>query len=114
MRPQIITYGGESKTAHEWADALGIARKTIRSRIARGLPIEKVLALARKVKKTTGYEQPCWTCEKACGHCAWSSKFHEPIKGWIATPTENYNYRGHVTKSYAIHFCPEYVEERRN
>lgn len=117
MRQKIITYCGESKNINEWAGSIGIAPKTIRSRIARGLSIEKVLAPvrpARKGKKITGYEQPCWTCEKACGRCSWSSKFHEPIKGCIATPTEIYSRRGHAIESYAIHFCPEYVKERRN
>lgn len=28
-------------------------------------------------------EQLCWTCQKACGECSWSSCF-QPVEGWTA------------------------------
>lgn len=28
-------------------------------------------------------EQLCWTCQKACGDCSWSSCF-QPVEGWTA------------------------------
>lgn len=39
-----ITYGGETHTAKEWADILGIPAERIRNRLRRGLPVEKVLS----------------------------------------------------------------------
>ena len=40
----LLTFNGESLSIAEWADRLGIARRTIRSRIEYGWPIERVLS----------------------------------------------------------------------
>lgn len=59
-------------------------------------------------------QQPCWSCAKACGGCAWSAKF-EPVPGWDAKEsTIKYNDGTPKTpkirnvRSYIIKSCPEY------
>lgn len=70
--------------------------------------------------------QLCWDCVKACGGCSWSGidpKTHkprfEPIPGWDAKPktVEIYGGKGkphRVITSYAIRYCPEFVQEERH
>jgi len=36
-----FTYKGQTKTIAEWADELGIERKTLRTRLSRGLPLDR-------------------------------------------------------------------------
>ena len=50
--------------------------------------------------------QPCCTCKKFAGGCAWSARF-EPVKGWDAVPTR-INQGGVMSDSYMIINCPEY------
>lgn len=40
---KLITYNGESHTIEEWAKKTGVLAQTIRSRIRRGYPVEKIL-----------------------------------------------------------------------
>ena len=50
-------------------------------------------------------EQLCWTCQKACGDCSWSSCF-QPVEGWTAEKVHRKTY-----DSYRIEKCPEYVAD---
>ena len=52
-------------------------------------------------------EQLCWTCQKACGACSWSSCF-QPVKGWTAKKVHRKTY-----DSYRIEKCPEYVPDKK-
>jgi uncharacterized protein YjcR len=43
-RNRLLTFSGETRTVNEWAEKLGIHRRTITSRLDRhGWPIEKAL-----------------------------------------------------------------------
>lgn len=58
--------------------------------------------------KPAGYtEQPCYTCAKFCGGCAWSERF-EPVEGWEAIPTVIKQQWGREIPSFAILHCPQY------
>lgn len=46
------------------------------------------------------HENPCWTCQKACGGCSWSRSF-SPVPGWTAEKTPRGGW--HITA------CPEFV-----
>ena len=52
-------------------------------------------------------EQPCWTCQNACGGCSWSN-FLEPVKGWTAERTTKNTVSG---RGYKITYCPEYIPD---
>lgn len=52
-------------------------------------------------------EQLCWTCQKACGDCSWSSCF-QPVEGWTAERVHRKTY-----DSYRITKCPEYVPDKK-
>ena len=73
----------------------------------------KILGLVEDTPKT-GYErgkmtkeQLCWTCQKACGDCSWSSCF-QPVEGWTAEKVHRKTY-----DSYRIEKCPEYVPDKK-
>lgn len=48
----------------------------------------------------------CWSCERACGGCAWSCNL-TPIPDWQATPTKIQDSE-HSYESYLVHSCPLY------
>ena len=52
-------------------------------------------------------QNPCESCRKAIGGCAWSDKF-EPVKGWKAKKVKLKLHTGADTTSYIIKECPEY------
>ena len=52
-------------------------------------------------------EQLCWSCQKACGGCSWSSCF-QPVEGWKAEKVHRKTY-----DSYRIEKCPEYVSDKK-
>ena len=57
--------------------------------------------------------QLCWTCQKACGGCSWSSKL-KPVPGWTAEYVEAVTYHGSEqvrSEGYNIFSCPEYVQD---
>lgn len=56
-------------------------------------------------------KQLCWSCAKACGHCAWSNGRFRPIPGWDATPTTVGVTKGKRARSYCIRYCPEYEND---
>ena len=49
-------------------------------------------------------EQLCWTCQKACGDCSWSSCFQ---------PVEAEKVHRKTYDSYRIEKCPEYVPDKK-
>lgn len=57
---------------------------------------------------------PCWSCQKACGRCTWSSVL-QPVKGWKAIPniieTEKQGVRKRPLWGYYLIECPEYVKD---
>lgn len=59
------------------------------------------------------HENPCWTCQKACGGCSWSRSF-SPVPGWRANKTKKRGQggtKGGYIESYYIRSCPEYDPE---
>lgn len=42
---QTLTFGGKTQSVSQWANELGLPRTTITTRLYKGLPIEKVLAV---------------------------------------------------------------------
>ncbi len=48
----------------------------------------------------------CWSCERACGGCAWSCNL-TPIPDWQVTPTKIQDSE-HSYESYLVHSCPLY------
>lgn len=48
----------------------------------------------------------CWSCERACGGCAWSCNL-TPIPDWQATPTKIQDSE-HSYESYLVYSCPLY------
>ena len=52
-------------------------------------------------------EQPCWTCQNACGGCSWSKRL-EPVEGWKA---ERVKKKTVLEQGYRILNCPEYVSD---
>jgi hypothetical protein len=52
-------------------------------------------------------ETICWSCEKACGKCVWSSK-EQPVPGWEAEETFIRNTSAPSYASYRVKSCPEY------
>lgn len=61
--------------------------------------------------------QLCWTCQKACGGCAWSDTL-EPVPGWTAVPVRMRYRDGKALRpreidTYSITACPEYAEDKR-
>lgn len=59
------------------------------------------------------HENPCWTCQKACGGCSWSRSF-SPVPGWRANKTKKRGQggtKGGCIESYYIRSCPEYDPE---
>lgn len=62
--------------------------------------------MANQKHKTN--ETICWYCKRCTGGCSWMD-FHEPVKGWKATPTLVYhmvNTPG--VPSYCVNACPLY------
>lgn len=47
----MLTFRGETKTAADWADELGIERTTVYGRIDRKLPVAEILSLGTLVKQ---------------------------------------------------------------
>ena len=52
-------------------------------------------------------ETLCWSCEKACGACQWSSNA-KPIPNWDAEETFIRNESASSYASYLVKSCPEY------
>ena len=52
-------------------------------------------------------EQPCWTCQNACGGCSWSDCL-QPVEGW---KVERVKKKTVPEQGYRILFCPEYVPD---
>lgn len=113
-----LTYCGEMHSIAEWAEICGVRARTMMDRRKRGCTPEEILAplMPRKVKpqKVPANKQPCWTCKKACGRCAWSRKPNpQPIPGWIAEQTELKISKGKKQVSYRIVWCPEWESDGR-
>lgn len=110
-----LTYCGETRSVAEWAEICGLRALTIIGRIDRGHTPEQALApLKRAGRREPISQQPCWSCERACGRCAWSRKKNpQPIPGWIATPTELSVSKGKKQRSYRIVWCPEWKSDER-
>lgn len=113
-----LTYCGETRSIAEWAEICDLKPKTMLCRMARGYTPEQILApVKQKVEReyvSTLKRQPCWTCARACGHCAWSRKENpQPIPGWIATPTEVSVSKGKKQRSNRILWCPEWKSDGR-
>lgn len=69
--------------------------------------------IARQNDKRIGRRhsnQPCWTCQNACGGCSWSSEL-KPVEGWKAKPTKIKCEEGRYSGSYHIIYCPEYIPD---
>ena len=47
----VLTLGGTSLTQAQWARKLGIAEQTIRRRLQRGLPLDKVLQQKKTITR---------------------------------------------------------------
>lgn len=66
----------------------------------------RFIELPDRVKPTL-----CWSCDKACGLCAWSHD-GKPVDGWTAEKTVVHSHRVE-SNSYHVIACPEYQRERR-
>lgn len=81
---------------------------------------DETFSNARRRVSETAKGTLCWKCKKTnAKDCPWFSKREEPVPGWVATKTivrgKNHG-NGTVVKlfkSYMVHECPLFEEERR-
>jgi hypothetical protein len=109
------TYEFQStREASEW---LGFQRSYLQTCIYKGYRIKNKhtgerftceYETKKQKPRPKGYkEQPCCTCSKAIGGCAWADRF-EPVAGWDAVPTIIRQEKGRDMDSFAILRCPDY------
>lgn len=112
---KLLTYAGKSQTINEWANELGIPRKTIYTRLWRGYTVAQALG----AETLPADETICWCCaNSACSGCSWALDF-TPVPGWDAEPTK---IKAHTTQagavkiyeidSYKVKQCPLFKPDR--
>lgn len=107
---RVYTYNGETHTANEWAEIVGLRPDTIRQLARDGKPLRRT----RKFVNRNQHTKPtkCWSCENtAYGKCPWFTDF-TPVEGWTAEPTKINNAikagARRLIDSYLVLDCPLY------
>ena len=73
------------------------------------------MALKDYLVKREARTNICFDCQRACGHCPWSSEF-KPVPGWFAVSTHlcvGASRRGKkFVQTYWIKACPLFVRDK--
>ena len=103
-------------TLKELAAEYGISARTIRRRVAGGMPLEQaVTAPARQMDRYKASRSLCWYCANSTNgsKCPWARSF-TPVAGWEAEKTQikgnGKGAEGYV--SYNVRKCPLYRADR--
>lgn len=90
IQPKLLTYNGKTQSAKEWARELGVSRGTLRARIKKGYPPEKVFSPLHVTRGGPGMEtliknkRPEGCCLPECTECP----LEDCRYGGIPTPEE--------------------------
>ena len=105
-------------TLKELAAEYGVSARTLRRRMAGGMPLEQaVTAPARQMDRYKASRSLCWYCANSTNgsKCPWARSF-VPVAGWEAEKTQikgnGKGAKGYV--SYNVRKCPLYRADRES
>ena len=114
--PKQYRFHGRRATLKELAAEYGVSARTLRRRMAGGMPLEQaVTAPARQMDRYKASRSLCWYCANSTNgsKCPWARSF-TPIPGWKAEKTQikgnSKGDRGY--ESYNVRKCPLYRADR--
>ena len=109
-------FHGRKVTIRELSAEYGISARTLRRRMAGGMPLEQaVTAPARQMDRYKASRSLCWYCANSTNgsKCPWARSF-TPVAGWEAEKTQIKG-NGKGAKGYAsynVRKCPLYRADR--